>query len=146
MRGIEHRGKRVVEMRHAASMVTAMEGVNRPVYQIAKELSQNSRSGLTVRFLSKKLELPEEEIEYLVDVNHKLLFTDLTKIKLPAEGVSAVKRISDGLENLGDVPSLFRKINSLPSHDFRRLQSLVNVDRPGAKTAGAQETLKIFYH
>ena len=132
-------------MRHAASMVTAMEGVNRPVYQIAKELSQNSRSGLTVRFLSKKLELPEEEIEYLVDVNHKLLFTDLTKIKLPAEGVSAVKRISDGLENLGDVPALFRKIKSLPSHDFRRIEDLVSVERPGAKKAVAEQILKSFY-
>ena len=88
----------------------------------ARELSQNSRSGLTVRFLSKKLELPQEEIEYLVDVNHKLLYTDLTKIKLPAEGVNAVKRISEGLENLGDIPALFRKIKSLSVHDFRLLE------------------------
>ena len=95
-------------MRQRTSMITTMEGISKPVYRIARELSQNSRSGLTVRFLSKKLELPQEEIEYLVDVNHKLLYTDLTKIKLPAEGVNAVKRISEGLENLGDVPALFQ--------------------------------------
>ena len=92
-------------MRHIASMVASMEGVGRPVYRIAWELSQNSRSGLTTRFLAKKLEVPEEEVEYLVDVNHHLLFTDLTKIKLASEGHSAVKRISEGLENLGDVPA-----------------------------------------
>ena len=80
-------------MRQRASIITAMEGMARPVFQIAKELSLNSRAGLTSRFLSKKLELPQEEVEYLVDINHKLLYLDITKIKLPPEGINAVKRI-----------------------------------------------------
>ncbi|NIA15596.1 MAG: hypothetical protein GWP08_16155, partial [Nitrospiraceae bacterium] len=58
-------------MRHAASLLAAMEGISRPAFRIARELANNSRSGLTVRFLSKKLEIPEEEVEYLVDVNHR---------------------------------------------------------------------------
>lgn len=132
-------------MRHSASMVASMEGVGRPVYRIAWELSQNSRSGLTTRFLAKKLEVPEEEVEYLVDVNHHLLFTDLTKIKLASEGHSAVKRISEGLENLGDVTSLFRKVKSLAPHDFRRLEDIADLSRPGAKKAVAECLVEKYY-
>ena len=122
-----------------------MEGIARPVYRIARELSENSRSGLTVRFLSKKLELPQDEIEYLVDVNHKLLYTDLTKIKLPAEGVNAVKRISEGLENHGDVPALFRKVKSLSAHDFRLLEEQLGVTGPATKKSVAQHIIDDFY-
>lgn len=132
-------------MRHGASMVAAMEGITRPVYRISKELAQNSRSGLTVRFLSKKLEVPEEEIEYLVDVNHKLLFTDLTKIKLAAEGLNAVKRIGEGLENLGDVPSLYRRIKSLSAHDFRSLEEQLGLQGPSAKKVVAEQVVEKFY-
>lgn len=120
-------------MRHRASMITTMEGLHHTIFRITQELSQNSRSGLTVRFLSKKLELPEEEIEYLVDVHHDILYTDITKIKLVAEGFSAVKRITDGLEDLGDVASLYRKVKSLSDHDFRRLEEKTDLDRPAAK-------------
>ena len=132
-------------MRHGASMVAAMEGISRPVYRISKELAQNSRSGLTVRFLSKKLEVPEEEIEYLVDVNHKLLFTDLTKIKLAAEGLNAVKRIGEGLENLGDVPSLYRRIKALSAHDFRTLEEQLGLQGPCAKKIVAEQVVEQFY-
>ena len=133
-------------MRQRTSMITTMEGISKPVYRIARELSQNSRSGLTIRFLSKKLELPQEEIEYLVDVNHKLLYTDLTKIKLPAEGVNAVKRISEGLENLGDAPALFRKIKSLSAHDFRLLEEQLGLTAAGTKKGVAQHILDNFYN
>lgn len=126
-------------------MIVAMEGINRAVYSIAFELSQNSRSGLTVRFLSKKLELPQEEIEYLIDVHHKLLYTDLTKIKLPNEGMTAIKRITEGLENHGDVPSLFQKIKQLSSHDFRRLEEQIGIDL-GTKKAVGEYIVENFYH
>ncbi len=132
-------------MRHGANMLAAMEGISRPVFRITKELTQNSRSGLTVRFLSKKLELPEEEVEYLVELNHDFLYTDLTKIRLVPEGFPAVKRISDGLENLGDVPSLYRGIKSLSPHDFRRLEEQLDIDRPGAKKAVAEELILQVY-
>lgn len=132
-------------MRHSASMITAMEGINKAVYSIARELSQNSRSGLTVRFLSKKLELPQEEIEYLVDVNHNLLFTDLTKIKLPAEGLQAVKRVHEGLENLGDVPSIYRRLRGMASFDFRRLEEHLDVSHLGTKKAVAEHLVEHVY-
>lgn len=131
-------------MRHSASMIISLEGINRAVYNIANELAQNSRSGLTVRFLSKKLELPQEEIEYLIDVHHKLLYTDLTKIKLPNEGLTAVKRISEGLENHGDVESLFRKIKQLSSHDFRRLEEQLDIEL-GTKKAVGEYIIENFY-
>lgn len=126
-------------------MVTTMEGVHRTVFRITRELSQNSRSGLTVRFLSKKLELPIEEVEYLVDVHHDILYTDITKIKLVAEGFGAVKRIGEGLENRGDVPALFRKVKTLSDHDFRRLEEQSDIDRPGAKKIVAEQLLNQFY-
>lgn len=132
-------------MRHGASLVAAMEGISRPAFRIAHELTQNSRSGLTVRFLSKKLELPEEEVEYLVDVNHRFLFTDLTKIKIVNEGLNAVKRIADGLENRGDVPSLFERVKSLGPHEFRLLEEQIGIDKPGTKKTAAEELIQKYY-
>ncbi len=132
-------------MRHGASLVAAMEGISRPAFRIARELAQNSRSGLTVRFLAKKLEIPAEEVEYLVDLHHRLLFIDITKVKLAAEGHSAVKRIVQGLENRGDVPSLFRLVKALSAHEFRRLEEQIGVEKPGTKKAAAQHLLERFY-
>ncbi len=132
-------------MHQRTSLITALEGLSRPAFRIGKELAQNSRSGLTVRFLSKKLELPEEEIEYIVDVNHKLLFTDLTKVKLVAEGVSAIKRIEEGLQNHGDVAALFNLVKSLSPHDFRSLEERIGIDRPQGKKAAVEVLLDRHY-
>ncbi len=132
-------------MRHGASLLASLEGMSRPAYLVAKELSANSRSGLTIRFLSKKLELPEEEIEYLVDINPRLIYTDITKIRLVAEGQSAIRRIAEGLENHGDVPSLFRRVKALVPHDFRRLEEQVGIEQPSTKKALA-EALVNRYH
>jgi hypothetical protein len=120
-------------MRHAASVVAAMEGISRPAFRIARELAINSRAGLTARFLSKKLDIPEEEVEYLVDINHRFLFTDITKIKIAPEGVSAVNRISNGLENLGDIPSMYRHVKSLSPQEFRQLEEMTGLDAPSTK-------------
>lgn len=126
-------------------MVTVMEGISRPVLRIVRELSLNSRSGLTTRFLSKKLDLPIEEVEYLVDVHHSFLFTDLTKIKLVSEGYGAVKRIHDGLENYGDIPSIFRRVKTLAQHDFRWLEEQLDIDKPGAKKSAAEQLIDVYY-
>lgn len=132
-------------MRHGASLIAAMEGIGRPAFHIARELAQNSRSGLTIRFLSKKLELPPEEIEYLIDVNHRLFFFDLTKVKLVADGAAAVKRITDGLENYGDVPSLFRSVKALGPHEFRPLEERLGLESPSGKKAAAEHLLHLAY-
>jgi hypothetical protein len=132
-------------MRHAASVIAALEGISRPAFRIARELANNSRSGLTSRFLSKKLDIPEEEVEYLVDVNHRLLFTDLTKIKIAAEGINAVNRISNGLENHGDVPSLFRHVKALSPHEFRQLEELVGFEGPLSKRLVAEDLVERWY-
>jgi hypothetical protein len=124
-----------------------MEGMARPVFQIAKELSLNSRAGLTSRFLSKKLELPQEEVEYLVDVNHKLLYLDITKIKLPPEGINAVKRIIEGLENHGDVPALFQRVKNMPAQEFRHLEEHLGIDGPSTKKSAAETVIeKVYRH
>jgi len=132
-------------MRHGASLLASLEGMSRAAYRIAKELSNNSRSGLTVRFLSKKLDIPQEETEYLIDVNHRLMFTDLTKVKLVPEGYSAIKRIAEGLENHGDVPSLLRRVKGLSPPEFRRLEELVDATQPLSKKCAAEELLKRCY-
>lgn len=132
-------------MRHAASLIASLEGMSRQAFLIAKELAQNSRSGLTVRFLSKKLEILPEEVEYLVDVNAKLLYSDLTRVKLVPEGMSAVKRIVRGLENRGDVPSLYHLIKSLDAHEFRRIEERIGIDKPGGKKTAFDELLDRCY-
>ncbi len=119
--------------------------MSQPAFRIAKELASNSRSGLTVRFLSKKLELPEEEIEYLLDVNNRLLFTDLTKVKIVSEGHGAIRRIQDGLENHGDIESLIRRVKSLDPHEFRRLEEQIGLDQPVTKKTAAEALLDQHY-
>ena len=132
-------------MRHGVSLLASLEGMSRATYRIAKELSNNSRSGLTVRFLSKKLEMPEEEIEYLLDVNPRLLFTDLTKVKLVPEGYGAIKRIDAGLENHGDVASVFRLAKNISAHDFRRIEEQIGIEQPTTKKTAVEELLERHY-
>lgn len=132
-------------MRHGASLLASLEGIGRPVFRIATELTNNSRSGLTVRFLAKKLEMSEEEVEYLLDLNHRLLFTDLTKVKIVSEGHNVIKRIHDGLENLGDVPSMIRRMKALTPHDFRRVEELVDSPNPLTKKSAAEQLLDLAY-
>jgi hypothetical protein len=132
-------------MRHSASLLASLEGMSRPAFFMARELTNNSRSGLTVRFLSKKLEMSEEEIEYLLDLNHRLMFIDLTKVKIVAEGYNAVKRITDGLENHGDVPSLFRRIKALNAHEFRQLEEHLGLEQPATKKGAGEELLERCY-
>lgn len=132
-------------MRHAASMVAAMEGMSRAAFRIARELANNSRSGLTSRFLAKKLDIPEEEVEYLVDVNHRLLFTDLTKIKIVAEGINVVARVTRGLENLGDGNALCRQIKAMTPHDFRHIEELLGLDGPCPKKTVIDELFSQCY-
>ena len=132
-------------MRNRASLVIDMEGMSRPAFHIARELAQNSRSGLTTRFLAKKLDLPIEEIEYLVDIHDRLFFTDLTKVKLVTEAPEAIKRVSKALENHGDVPSLFRSVKALDSHGFRRFEEQVGIENPVGKKTAANEMLTRHY-
>ncbi len=132
-------------MRHASSLIASLEGMSRVGYAVAHELAQNSRSGLTVRFLSKKLEYPEEEIEYLVDLNHRLLFQDISKVKIVPEGVTAIKRIALGLESHGDIPSLFNLVKALSPHEFRVLEERLDVEKPGSKRAAVEEMVRRFY-
>jgi len=132
-------------MRHGASLLASLEGISRPVFRIATELTNNSRSGLTVRFLAKKLEMSEEEVEYLLDLNNRLLFTDLTKVKIVTEGHNAIRRIHDGLENHGDIPSLFRRMKALTPHDFRRVEELVDSPQPLTKKSATEALVERAY-
>lgn len=132
-------------MRNGASLLASLEGISRTTYRIARELANNSRSGLTVRFLSKKLDVPEEEVEYLLDINHRLMFTDLTKVKVVPEGHQAVRRIAEGLENHGDVPSMIARIKGLDPHDFRRLEERLGADQPLTKKGAAELLLENYY-
>jgi hypothetical protein len=132
-------------MRHGASLMASLEGMSRPAYRIATELASNSRSGLTVRFLAKKLELPPEEIEYLLDVYDRLFFTDLTKVKVVAEGHHAIRRIAEGLECRGDIPSLIERIKSFSPHEFRRLEEQIGLEEPCTKRMAAEEIIQRYY-
>ena len=132
-------------MRHGASLLASLEGISRTTYRIARELANNSRSGLTVRFLSKKLDVPEEEVEYLLDINHRLMFTDLTKIKVVPEGHQAVRRIAEGLENHGDVPSMLARVKGLDPHDFRRLEERLGADQALTKKGAGELLLEKYY-
>lgn len=133
-------------MRHAASLLAAMEGISRAAFRVARELAINSRSGLTVRFLAKKLDIPDEEVEYIIDVNHRFLFVDLTKIRIVPEGVHAVKRIVTGLENRGDIPSMFRYIKSLSPQEYREVEELIGLDGPCPKKTAAEKFIEQCYH
>lgn len=132
-------------MRHRVSLVAGLEGISRAALRIAKELTANSRSGLTVRFLSKKLELPEEEIEYLVELNHHLFFLDITRIKLVVEGADVVKRVFEGLENRGDTEALYRYVRNLDPPDFRQLEEWLGSIEPLGKKQAADLLVEHHY-
>lgn len=132
-------------MRHSASLLTSLEGVSLAAFRVARELAANGRSGLTVRFLSKKLEMAEEEIEYILDLNHRLLFMDLTKVKIVAEGQTVVKRICEGLENHGDIPTMLRRIKGLAALEFRRIEELLDLDGNTTKKDAGELLLERFY-
>ena len=132
-------------MRHASAIVSTLEGMSRSAFRIARELTQNSRAGLTVRFLAKKLELPEEEIEYLIDIHRKFFFNDMTKVKVVPEGGVAVKRATDGLECRGDVFSLFHFVKSMGSHELRALEERLGIDVPGPKKLATETLLDLCY-
>lgn len=132
-------------MRRGASLMASLEGMSLPAYRIATELAGNTRSGLTVRFLAKKLEIPPEEVEYLLDVHDRLFFTDLTKVKVVAEGHGIVKRIADGLACRGDIPSLIERVKGYSPNDFRRLEEQIGIDEPCTKKMAADEILQRYY-
>ncbi len=133
-------------MRHGAHIISSMEGMSRPAFRIAHELIQNSRAGLTPRFLARTLDLPEEEIEYLIDVNEGLFFLDLTKVKLVAEGATAVRRVQRGLENHGDVQSLFRLIKALDTSALRQFEEHLGIEDAGGRQAVTETFLEQAYH
>lgn len=132
-------------MRRGASLMASLEGMSLPAYRIATELAGNTRSGLTVRFLAKKLEIPTEEVEYLLDVHDRLFFTDLTKVKVVAEGHAVIKRIADGLECRGDIPSLIERIKGFSPNDFRRLEEQIGIEDPCTKRMAADEIIQRYY-
>ena len=105
-------------MRHGASLLASLEGMSRLAYQIAEELSDKSRSGLTVRFLAKKLEIPDEEVEYLVDVYDRLFYADISRIKLAPDGQHVIKRIAESLSSQGDFNAFANRIRSMSQSEF----------------------------
>ena len=115
-------------MRHSASLLASLEGMSRAAFLIARELSQNSRTGLTPRFLARKLDMPVEEVEYLVDIHPKLLYTDLTRIRLVPEGHGAVKRILEGLESHGDIAALRLHIRNLSDIHLQSLEERLGLE------------------
>ncbi|MBX3180964.1 MAG: helicase-associated domain-containing protein [Candidatus Hydrogenedentes bacterium] len=132
-------------MRRGASLMASLEGMSMQAYRIATELAGNTRSGLTVRFLAKKLEIPPEEVEYLLDVHDRLFFSDLTKVKVVAEGHGMVKRIAEGLECRGDIPSLVERVKSYSPNDFRRLEEQIGFDEPCTKRMAVDEIIQRYY-
>ena len=132
-------------MRHSASLLASLEGMSRATFFIARELAQNSRSGLTPRFLARKLDIPQEEVEYLVDVHHRLLYTDLTRIRLVPEGYAAVKRIQEGLESHGDVAALKQHVRALPDLDLQVLEERLGLEDGLPKKEIAEQALATLY-
>ncbi len=134
-------------MRHSASLLASLEGMSRAAFLIARELSQNSRTGLTPRFLARKLDMPVEEVEYLVDIHPKLLYTDLTRIRLVPEGHGAVKRILEGLESHGDIAALRLHIRNLSDIHLQSLEERLGLeDGPSKKEIAEQAVERIYRH
>jgi hypothetical protein len=132
-------------MRHSASLLASLEGMSHAAFLIARELTQNSRTGLTPRFLARKLDMPIEEVEYLVDVNHRLLYTDLTRIRLVPEGYQTVKRIQTGLESHGDAAALKQYVRALSDIDLQVLEDRLGLEADLPKKDIAEQALARIY-
>ena len=132
-------------MRQRASQLASLDGLSRAAFHMARDLSQNSRSGLTVRTLAKKLDLPEAEIEYLVDVNDALFYTDLTKVKLAPGGAALVQRVEDGLESRGNVAYIRRAIKDMTGPAMRDLEERLGLIQIGQRKAVGDALVDIAY-
>ncbi|MFP4172166.1 MAG: hypothetical protein ACLFV4_04565, partial [Candidatus Hydrogenedentota bacterium] len=128
-----------------ASLLASVDGLSRTAFKIAQELSQNSRSGLTVRTLAKKLDLPEAEIEYLVDVNARLFYIDLTKVKLAPGGAALVQRVEDGRKNRGNVSSVRRAVKNLSNAAMRDLEERLGLSHVLHRNVVGETLLRIAY-
>src|SRR5690606_13065451 len=65
--------------------------------------------------------------------------------KVVAEGHTVVKRIGEGLECRGDIPSLIERIKSFSPNDFRRLEEQIGLEEPSTKRMAADEIIQRYY-
>lgn len=132
-------------MRHGTNLLASMEGMSRTAFLIVQELSQAGRSGLTPALLAKKLEIPQEEVEYFVDVHHGVMYTNLTRICLSSGGLGLARRVQGGLASRGDASFLLEHVRALGDAALQRLEERLGLDGSASKTALALAVLHLLY-
>lgn len=132
-------------MRHGTNLLASLEGMSRTAFLIVQELSQAGRSGLTPALLAKKLEIPQEEVEYFVDVHHGVMYTNLTRICLSPGGLALARRVQDGLASRGDASFLLEHVRALGDAALQRLEERLGLDGGASKSALARTVLRLLY-
>ncbi len=132
-------------MRYGLSLLNCFEGMDRKSFEMALELSNNSKGGLTSHYLAIRLSVKEEEIEYLYKHNPRLFFHDLSRIKLVPEAIPLVKRVQKGLTSNGDINNIFDTLSQLPTNERRDIERRFNVNKVIGKMSLGMEIVDRLY-
>lgn len=132
-------------MRYTLSLLNCFEGMDRKSFEMALELSSNSKGGLTSQYLAIRLSVKEEEIEYLYKHNSRLFFHDLSRIKLVPEAIPLVKRVQRGLTTNGDINSIFETLNGLSANEKRDVERRFNLSKVLGKMSLGMEIVDRLY-
>ncbi|MCX8066070.1 MAG: helicase-associated domain-containing protein [Candidatus Hydrogenedentes bacterium] len=132
-------------MRYGLSLLSCFEEMDRKAFEMALELTINSKGGLTSHYLASKLSVKEEEIEYIYKHNYRLFFHDLNRIKVVPEAIPLVKRVQKNLTTNGDVNYIFETLNSLSAIEKREIERRFYVNKVMGKMSLGMEVVEKLY-
>lgn len=132
-------------MRYSYSLLSVFEGMDQISFQMALELSANSRGGLTSRYIATKLEISEETVNYIYKLYPKLFFFDLNRIKVVPEALPIVRRVQDNLNSVGDINSVYKFLQNLSNSERRDLEQKLKVNRVIGWMSLANEIIEKLY-
>lgn len=132
-------------MRYGLSLLSCFEGMDRKSFEMALELTINSKGGLTSHYLASKLSVREEEIEYIYKHNYRLFFHDLNRIKIVPEAIPLVKRVQKNLATNGDINYIIETLASFSSAEKREIERRFCVNKVVGKMSLGMEVVERLY-
>ncbi len=132
-------------MRYSYSLLSAFEGMDQTSFNMALELSANSRGGLTSKYIATKLETSEETVNYIYKLYPKLFFFDLNRIKVVPEVLVVIRRVQDNLNSLGDINFIYKSLQNFSNSERRELEQKLKINRVMGWTSLGNEIIEKLY-
>lgn len=132
-------------MRYSYSLLSVFEGMDRTSFNMALELSANSRGGLTSKNIATRLETSEETVNYIYKLYPKLFFFDLNRIKVVPEALIVIRRVQDNLNSLGDINFIYKSLQNFSNSERRELEQKLKINRVIGWTSLGNEIIEKLY-